>query len=261
MRTRKIEYLRPAEILEEKEKKSIVYLPLGPLEWHGPHMPYGTDPLAARKVALNAAEITGGVVMPTLFCGTERERTPELLDAKGFTDTNQYIVGMDVPKNSMKSFYTKEDTFGMIVREYLRLLVLQEYDLIVIVNGHGAVGQTETLNRLCIEFSNETKSKVISHFVLIPLEDQPEDMGHATCMETSIQMAINKDNVDIRMLPPRNIKLKSTDWGICDGQTFMLKPNEDKTVVCDPRDATAELGQRYIDYSVEKLCDLVLANE
>ena len=55
MRTVQMEYLRPGEILAEKERFSVVYLPLGPLEWHGPAMPYGTDPLMAQELARAAA--------------------------------------------------------------------------------------------------------------------------------------------------------------------------------------------------------------
>ncbi|MCI9148161.1 MAG: hypothetical protein HFG73_07840 [Hungatella sp.] len=47
-------------------------------------MPYGTDPLAAAKVARRAAAITGGVVMPPVFIGTERERSPGLLEDAAF---------------------------------------------------------------------------------------------------------------------------------------------------------------------------------
>ena len=131
MRTVQLEYLRPGEILEEKERCSIVYLPVAPLEWHGPAMPYGTDPLIAQALARNAALRTGGVVMPTVFFGTERERPSYILEAKGFDDPeNMYVWGMDVPKNSMKSYYAREDIFAITVREYLRLLVQQGYRLI-----------------------------------------------------------------------------------------------------------------------------------
>lgn len=81
---------------------------------------------------------------------------------------------MDVPKNSMKSFYAREDMFAVIVREHLRLLVQQGYRLIVIVNGHGAWGQTSTLERLAVEFSNETPSKVIVGFPTIAREGETE---------------------------------------------------------------------------------------
>ena len=128
MRKVQLELLRPGEILAERERCSIVYLPVGPLEWHGPAMPYGTDALLAQSLARCAAERTGGVVMPTLFIGTERERPASILRDKGFENPEQlYVLGMDVPKNSMKSFYAREDMFAVIVREHLRLLVQQGY--------------------------------------------------------------------------------------------------------------------------------------
>ena len=61
MRTVRFELLRPGELLEEMKRFSVAYLPVGPLEWHGPHMPFGTDPLDAQAVALGIAEKIGGV--------------------------------------------------------------------------------------------------------------------------------------------------------------------------------------------------------
>ena len=255
MRTVQFEYLRPEEILKEQERCSIAYLPVGPLEWHGPAMPFGTDPLAAWEVAKRAARQTGGVVLPPVFIGTERERSPKLLEDAGFEDTGIYVKGMDVPKNTMASFYTPEEIFGVIVREYLRLLVKQGYRLIVIVNGHGAAGQVETLNRLAVEFSNETKSRVINVMGIAPYDPRDQDRGHATRCETSIQMALDADNVDLEKLPAKPEKLKSMDWGIMDGCTFEGNPPKDKCVVFDPRDATAETGEKYLEASAAFVAD------
>ena len=36
MRTVQYELMRPGELLAEKERFSVAYLPVGPLEWHGP---------------------------------------------------------------------------------------------------------------------------------------------------------------------------------------------------------------------------------
>lgn len=256
MRTVKFELLRPDEILEEKERCSIVYLPLGPLEWHGPAMPYGTDPIAATEVAIRTAKNIGGIVMPTLYMGTEKKRDKETLDSIGL-DINEYIFGMDFPKNSMPSLYSYEDIFAVTVREHLRMLVKQEYKLIVIVNGHGASGQIGQLNRLADEFTGETHSKVICVFGIAPLDENDKDFGHATRSETAIQMAINKDSVDLDLLPKKGEKIKSADYGIVDGATFMGKPNEDKTVIYDPREATAELGEKYIETAVNMVSKIV----
>lgn len=256
MRTVQFELLRPNEILEEKEKCSIVYLPIGSLEWHGPAMPYGTDAIAATEIAKRVARNIGGIVMPTLYMGTEKKRRKETLDSIGL-DNNEYIVGMDFPNNSMTSLYAREDIFAVTVREYLRILVNQGYKLIVIINGHGASGQTAQLSRLADEFTGETCSKVISVLGIAPLDENDRDLGHATRLETSIQMAINKDSVDLKQLPEKGEKIKSSDYGIVDADTFAGKPNKDKTVIFDPREATAELGEKYIKAAVNMVSKIV----
>lgn len=257
MRTVQMEYLRPGEILAEKERFSVVYLPIGPLEWHGPAMPYGTDPLMAQEIARAAARITGGVVMPTLFVGTERERPEYILEAKGFEDPKQYVIGMDVPKNPMKSFYAREDMFALIVREHLRLLVQQGYKLIVIVNGHGAWGQKGTLERLAVEFSNETPSKVIVSMPDILEEGESADFGHGTLLETAIIRGLYDEHVDLSALPPRDVPLKYTDYGIADDFVFEGKRSPGDCVRFDPRDATADLGLKYVTTAINHLVDFV----
>ncbi len=80
MRTIRFELLRPDEILEEKERFPVVYFPVGPIEWHSRHIAVGMDPLYAEAIARRAAEITGGVVLPTFFFGTEMGRSEEMLE-------------------------------------------------------------------------------------------------------------------------------------------------------------------------------------
>ena len=106
MRTVQVEYLRPGEIVAERERFSVVYLPIGPLEWHGPAMPYGTDPLMAQEVARAAARITGGVVMPTLYVGTERERPAYILEGMGFEDLGNWV---EEDKQNLCRWFTVDD--------------------------------------------------------------------------------------------------------------------------------------------------------
>jgi len=108
----RVQFLRPGQIVAEKEKGSIVFLPLGPLEWHAPHLPLGTDPLNAQEASLRVAHKIGGVVLPTLFLGTERERSPEMLKSIGFKG-DEYIVGMAFPENTIPSFYVPEEILAV----------------------------------------------------------------------------------------------------------------------------------------------------
>ena len=117
--TRQIALLRPDQIVQEIERCPLVYLPVGPLEWHGPHLPLGVDALNAEKVAQLSAQKTGGLVLPTFYWGTERERSPEMLKWLGF-EGDEWIVGMDFPANALPSMYAAEEVFALLIREQLR---------------------------------------------------------------------------------------------------------------------------------------------
>jgi hypothetical protein len=41
--------LSPVPSLREMRRCPVVFLPLAPLEWHGPHLPYGADPLIPAR--------------------------------------------------------------------------------------------------------------------------------------------------------------------------------------------------------------------
>lgn len=68
--TRQIERLRPDQIAAALAEHSLVYLPLGTVEWHCHHLPVGLDALTAHGLCLRAAAETGGLVWPALYYGT-----------------------------------------------------------------------------------------------------------------------------------------------------------------------------------------------
>lgn len=258
MREIRLERMRPDQIEAEKERCSIAYLPIGPLEWHGPAAPFGTDPLIAQAGAMRCAQEVGGVVLPTLFIGTERERDPETLANLGFSDTHQYIIGMDFPDNSTPSYYFREEIFALTVREYLRLLVKQGYKLVVLVNGHGATGQMNSLFRLAAEFTGETKTRVLVGFPAASLGFLGEDPGHATRAEISQAMALT-DSVDLSKLPPEGEPILMWKTGMADGSAFAGHANAEFSVTDDPRKGDKELGQRYLDAGAAQLIAQVRA--
>lgn len=56
--------LRPAELDAIRTATPVAYLPWGGLEWHGPHLPLGTDCIVAEAAAERVARRTGGVILP-----------------------------------------------------------------------------------------------------------------------------------------------------------------------------------------------------
>ena len=68
--TRQIERLRPDQSELALAQRSLIYLPLGTIEWHCYHLPVGLDALTAHGLCLAAADRTGGLVWPVLYYGT-----------------------------------------------------------------------------------------------------------------------------------------------------------------------------------------------
>ena len=259
--TRQVEaqYLRPDQIVAEREKNSLVYLPVGPLEWHGPHLLLGTDPLRAHVAAVELAGEIGGIVMPTLFVGTERERSPEMLRSIGFGG-DEYVVGMDFPGNALKSLYFREEVFAVLLRNYLDLLVDDwRFERIVVVNGHGGENHIEVIRRLSREYEGTRRVRVL---MIAPMLGYPEDggAGHATREETETLMAYYPENVDLARLPPEGEPLVNTRWAIVDDQTFRGNPTEDHTVRDeeDPRLSDAEEGRRVFAETIGQLKEFLI---
>jgi creatinine amidohydrolase len=213
------------------------------------HLPYGTDALNATGVARELAHRIGGVVLPTFFWGTERERPPELTRALGF-DASDYVVGMDFPAHPLKSLYCREEYLALLVRELLDRLLALHYRLIVIVNGHGASNQIETLRRLSAEFTATSPARVLLAMAWL-LDDDTFSIGpgHADAIETSLMLAMHADLVDVTQLPPTDQPLRNQDWGVVDAETFRCRPTPAFTVrpEADPRmSASAQQGQQLL---------------
>lgn len=259
--SRKIEVqlMRPSEILRERERCPLVYLPLGPLEWHGPHLPLGVDPIHAQEVAVRLARKTGGVVLPTLYMGTERERSPQMLKNIGFKG-DEWIVGMDFPGNSMKSLYFTEEVFAICIRGWIDILVSQGYRLIVLLNGHGAENQVTVLDRLAAEYSHAGPAKVLHLMPMPGFVKKKNSWAHAAADETSVLMAAHPESVDLNELPPRKKSLKNKKWAIIDDLTFRGQPTKDFTVRRgeDPRlNASVENGEDNMEAAVRELSGVV----
>lgn len=253
------EFMRPAEIVEEKKRCPLVYLPLGPLEWHGPHLPMGVDPLNAKAAALRCAEITGGVVLPTLFMGTERERSPQMLKNIGF-DEDEWVVGMDFPENSIESLYFSEELFTICLRGWLDLLVEQGYKLIVIMNGHGAENQSVALQRITAEYNHKGPARVVFYMPMPGFIAKTSSWAHATADETSVMMDVHPESVDLTTLPEKEQPLYNKDWAIVDNLTFRGEPTEDFTVRedDDPRlTSSVEKGRKHLQAAVAEIVEAV----
>jgi len=256
------EFLRPAQLRAELERAPLVFLPVAPLEYHGPHLPLGMDSINATECALGACRRLGkGVVMPTLHVGTERERPDWMLESLGF-HPGDWVIGMDFPTATWKSHYYPEHIFGLLVASTLEMLISQGYRAVIVVNGHGAWNQLETLDRLAKHYTHTTAAVVTWKLAMTLAPSEKHLAGHADLVETSLMLHYEQRLpgagrvVDLAALPPRSVPIHYKDFSVVDGPGFSDHPQADKIVHSDPRDATAEKGRRIFDDTVAMFAEL-----
>src|SRR3972149_6065830 len=65
------EDLTPSEFSARLEVCPVASLPLGTLEWHGLHLPLGSDGIQSQEFFERLAAEAGGIVLPKLFIGPD----------------------------------------------------------------------------------------------------------------------------------------------------------------------------------------------
>jgi len=233
MREVRLERMLPQQIREEMDRLNLLYIPIAPLEFHGPHLPYGTDPLNAYALGLRAAQELGGLLHPTVYLGTEVPRPPEMVKAFGLPEETE-VIGMDMPGLSLKSFYMPPEAFRESVRAIVETAIAVGFRRIVLLNGHGAFDQVRVLNELAHEMSFDGIEVI--YFIDFDTGN-PDDLkaiGHAGQLEASMTMANEPDLVHLEELPPTG-PLCCREYAIVDTDTFLCNPAPGFVSRTDPR--------------------------
>src|SRR5581483_9064850 len=254
----------PAEIVADSERAPVVFVPDSPIEWHGPNLPLGTDGLPAHHIAVRAARRVGGVVLPTVFAGTDSMHEPGengMGLARFYLGDHERVVGMDLPGFPVKSLYLHETVFGLLVREIVRLLKRDPWRLIVLVGGHGAVNHGRMLQRIAYE-ETEQPAPEVRYQTAWPSTPSPSSGpsgGHADRLETSVMIALEGSRVKLDQLPPEPEPLVYNRFGIMDGRAFDGFPNEGFAIPAesDPRGASTEEGRAIVEREVEYMAQVV----
>ena len=222
------EELRPREFIEKINECPVAYLPLGTLEWHGLHMPYGADGLQAQGVFVKIAEQVGGIVLPSLFLGP---------DAPVEQDGNMYY-GMDHisfeeghPQQLEGSiYYMEEELFCTMLDVIIRNLKRAGFQ-VVVGHGHGPSIHAFTAQRE--HFMEKFGMKTFTLRDLGYEGDEGIQTDHAAANETSLVMALRPELADIGELDKEEVPVAI--WG------------------ADPRKfASAEHGEELVKKNVEK---------
>lgn len=212
------EELHPDELLDIIQNSGIVFLPLGSLEWHERHLPFGLDASVSYELCKAVCAKTGGCVIPPLYFGTDREHnvngeTLHGMDAK---------VGKILPGSI---YFLNKDLFYEMLKSIVENISAQNFKKLVIISAHSGTAQHEVLEKLSQEIFSNLK------LFVYPGRIFPGGIDHAGRIETNLMMSIRQDLVYLN-------KLKKPYEGII-GQ--------------DPHGSNLKEGQKQFNQIVNKI--------
>jgi creatinine amidohydrolase len=162
---------------------SVAYVPIGSIEFHGPHLPMGVDMFTAQGVCLEAARRTGGVVLPPSYL------------ANGCLDLPHTL------------------TFEpALVEAWARSVVEQlqhrGVGVVVLLTGHGPLDLIHILKRVAKESDRPGARtyglcwlELNAALLAGPEQGEPTVIDHASTVETSWMLALEPDLVHLGELP------------------------------------------------------------
>jgi creatinine amidohydrolase/Fe(II)-dependent formamide hydrolase-like protein len=189
------EQMNPGDLEQAIKTNPVVYLVLSPLEWHSEAMAFGCDPLQGTVIAEKAWRETGGVLIPTLYIGTETQYH-DWTD-KGLTD----YWGMEwiTKEHNPGSLYISALTLELVMREMLSFIEQDGFKVCVIVSGHEGTEHVKVLRDLEQRAKGHPMKIIYSQLVdmKVPQElEFPGDAGHAGFGEASVLGGIDSTLVD-----------------------------------------------------------------
>ena len=181
--TAAVERLSPDQIEERLERAPIAYVPLGTLEFHGPHLPVGLDALTAHGICLGAAELSGGVVLPPLHHGVGGEHT-------------------DYPWTIMSASPGAIET---LLGETLARLAELGVRRTVVLSGHFAPDQRVLVERVADRWNAQVSTMSVVARTLGEVPDPPVVPDHAGRFESLVLHALDPDLVRVDLLPDADL--------------------------------------------------------
>jgi creatinine amidohydrolase len=181
---RRYERLRPAQLRALSEEAPLAYLPIGPLEFHGEHLPTGVDWFEAHGLCLRAAAQSGGVVLPPMYFASGALDLPFTLSY--------------APK-----------LVHSCIRATLGQLFLRGFRAVVVLTGHGPLDLNHMIKRACAEAEAEHRGlaayglgwiELNAARLTAPETGDPTTGDHAARIETSWTLELEPELVRLDLL-------------------------------------------------------------
>jgi creatinine amidohydrolase len=230
----------------KNQQYTMAILPWGATEAHNYHLPFGTDSIETEFIARKSAQKAWdkgvhAIVLPVIPYGV---------------NTGQLDIYMTMNLNPTTQLKILEDV----------LMSLSNHNLskLVVFNGHGGNDFKQLIRELQPKFS-EIFMIQLNWYEAVPLNQFFEELGdHANEMETSIMMHI---------VPELVLPLKEAGSGQAKVPRFKAR-NEGwvwfprawtqvsrDTGIGNPKKASAEKGEKYLEAMTDKIADFLVEFE
>ncbi|MEX2683385.1 MAG: creatininase family protein [Candidatus Sigynarchaeota archaeon] len=176
-----IEYIfsQPHQLESAINECPLALVPVGSLEWHGPHMPLGFDGVKAEYIMRKVgARLAKGVIFPTIFFGA--------YNVMNFPYTYRF------PKKYLQAQFTR----------FTKQLYESGFKIIVYFVGHYPREQVKFFEKLAIKFMKKHNDLAIlagPEYYFLFKSKQPGD--HAAKLETSLGLSLFPQFIDMNQIP------------------------------------------------------------
>ena len=237
--TEKVLYaeLTPPEFEERLRVAPIAYLPLGTLEWHGRHLPLGSDGIQSQGFFVELAREAGGIVLPMLFVGPDRVKE---VGGKMFygMDTHKTNGQNGEPVQLAGSAYWVPDELFLQLLEAILTQLKRAGFRVVVAHGHGP--STGRFHAHIPEWGERLGLKLFYCWRADDADGLGIQTDHAAANETSLVMALRPELVHME-----NLSKDLSQWPVSVGGQ-------------DPRvHASAERGKKAIKLNVERMAGIL----
>ncbi len=240
---RRLADLRASEMRSAIGPGSILLLPLGAVEQHGPHLPYSTDLIVADAAAEAAVSRVGD------------EHDVWLLPSLAFTKSNEHAWDSG-------TFWLSATTMLSVLDDIGRCAAGTGARSLVLLNGHG--GNTALLNMACRELRLAHGLKTFLMHPFVPPAaggaSAPSELGmgiHGGHDETSVLLHLRPDLVDMtlaeRHVPEELASNQYVRFGGAVSFGWLSNDFDPSGVIGDPTHASADEGARLFEESVAML--------
>lgn len=171
----RFEELLPHEAQACISRSPVAYLPLGNIEWHGVHLPLGTDALKVYELCVRVAHKTGGIIMPATY-----------LAAGGVPFPWTLAIAIDTLEALLSEVFENLARFG--------------FKVIIAISGHYSMDQYLAIKRTSLQVMKHANCWIYA----IPEIELTFDQGyrgeHAAKWETSLMWALRPELVEMSRL-------------------------------------------------------------